>query len=210
MAVVLWNNGSYQRFVRLTPASFAKVKIFRKLCPKCRTHFSLHPEFLLKRQTYSLGLVTAWLWAFLQKNASSRCQKFYEEIGLEPKDSDSRLSWTDLLDQSKVRTRPGYQLFHYWSCLFSHRASFLLSALVQASCQHQTELDLSTPWPCSKRAYPLQAAWLHWLLIQRAQSYLPLDEKSAFQKFVRYLAQAPSHKVRRVRSRQQNYDVLIL
>ena len=61
----LWNNGSYSRhFPTEMPGRTVLTRIYRKLCPECRTSFSLHPEPLLKRQRYSLAFVAAWTgWA---------------------------------------------------------------------------------------------------------------------------------------------------
>lgn len=206
----LWNNGSYSRQICCSPGELTTTVIYRKLCPSCRTHFSLHPEFVLKRQRYSLHLVAAWLWSFLRHGTSSRCRKFYDRIKLSPDDRDPQLSWTDLLDQPEARTRPGYQLFNYWSGLFSHRAGVLQESLANAVNELRTGLEISESWPCSERVRPLQLAWLHWCVLLRAQSQLPTNEQSSFRKFVSFLAQAPSHKVRRVVPDPETYDVLIL
>ena len=207
---VLWENGSYDRQVCCAPGQITRTLIYRKLCPSCRTHFSLHPEFVLKRQRYSLYFVAAWLWSFLRQGSSSRCRKFYDRVGISPREQDSRLSWTDLLDQPGARTRPGYQLLNYWSHLFCHRAGVLQDSLVNAVNELRTELELTEVWPCPKRARSLQLAWLHWCVLSRAQSQLSLDEQSSFQKFVRFLTQAPSHRARRVICGPEIYDVLIL
>ena len=206
----LWNNGCYRRQVSLAPDQIITTVVYRKLCSKCRTHFSLHPEFLLKRQRYSLGLVAAWLWTFLTNSTSSRCREFYKQLGISPKGTDSQLSWTDQLDQPGSRTQPGYQLLNYWSDLFCHRASVLQGSLMNAVCATKPELELSSSVQCSERSYSLQLAWLHWLVLLRAQSNLPIEENSAFPKFIRFLSQAPSHKVRRVKRPLSLYDVLIL
>ena len=207
---VLWENGSYGRQVYCAPGQIIRTLIYRKLCPSCRTHFSLHPEFVLKRQRYSLYFVAAWLWSLLRRSSSSRCRKFYDRVGISPREQDSRLSWTDLLDQPGARTKPGYQLLSYWSHLFGYRAGVLHESLVKAVNELQTELELTELRPCPERARSLQLAWLHWCVLSRAQSQLPLDEQSCFRKFVRFLAQAPSHKARRVIRGPEIYDVLIL
>ena len=74
----------------------------------------------------------------------------------------------------------------------------------------QTELELTELRPCPERARSLQLAWLHWCVLSRAQCQLSLDEQSCFRKFVSFLAQAPSHKARRVIRGPEIYDVLIL
>ena len=209
-SVVLWKNGSYTRQVCCIPGQITTTVIYRKLCPNCRTHFSLHPEFILKRQRYSLGIVAAWLWSFLRLGTSSRCRKFYDRIGIFPDDIDPQLSWTDFLDQPDTRTRPGYQLLNYWSHLFCHRAGVLQEYLMKSVNERQSGLELASPWPCPKRARSLQLAWLHWSALLRSQSQLPLEEQSSFRKFVRFLTPAPSHKARRAILGPENYDVLIL
>lgn len=206
----LWNNGSYPRQLYCTPGELTTTVVYRKLCPNCHTHFSLHPEFLLKRQRYSLYLVAAWLWSFFRRGASTRCREFYERHGISFRGGEPRISWTDQLDQPDSRTRPGYQLLNYWSHLFCHRAALLQEDLVKSVSELRSGLELASSWPCSKRARPLQLAWLHWLVLLRAESRLSTDEESAFLNYVRFLSQAPSHKARRAIPAPETYDVLIL
>lgn len=181
-------------------------RIFRKLCRRCRTSFSLHPEWILKRQRYSLAFVAAWLWAFLMGTAV-RDRTFLEENKVKLPTSDVRSSWSDSLDQQ--RTRPGYQLLHRWGKLFCARAKQLLPALVEAAIA-AGEPPLSRGWEVVEKAQSLLLTWLHWEALRRAASPTPeIDRVEAFHQLVRTLAQVPSHQARRVSQRRHPYDVII-
>jgi len=204
----LWDNGSYQRLIPTAPGQAVPGIVFRKLCPQCMTSFSLHPEFLLKRQRYSLALVAAWLWSFLKNGTSSRCQEFYRKQGVVLPNLDPLLSWTDSLDLSGERTRPGYQTLHYWSKMFCHRAELLREELVAAS--QTLDICQSPSWSVPVKARSLQLCWLRWEMLCRSRETTPSEPEMAFQKLVRTLAKAPSHKARREPARQDLYDVLII
>lgn len=202
--VRLWNNGSYQR---LFPEESVALPIYRKLCPKCRVSFSLHPEPVLKRQRYSLTLVAAWLWAFL-KGASLRDRSFLEENQVKLPVEDERTSWSDSLDQQ--RTRPGYQLLHLWSNLFCSRATQFLPELIGAAIEAGEPL-LPEGWEVAEKARGLLMAWLHWEAQWRSRlSTLEVDQSEAFRQLIRTLAKIPlSHEARRDAQRRYPYDVII-
>lgn len=184
--------------------------IYRKLCPECRTSFSLHPESLLKRQRYSLAFVAAWLWAFLKHGASVRNRSFLEVQQIVLPVADPLLSWSDSLDQPGQRSRPGYQLLHRWSDLFCSRAQELVEDFVDAARQVK-ELRLSQGWEVVEAAQALQITWLHWEALWRSRVVSSeFDSQEAFRQLVRSLAKVPSHKARRAAGRPHSYDVLIL
>lgn len=202
-SVRLWDNGSY---LRLLLGSSVSAPIYRKLCRRCRTSFSLHPETLLKRQRYGLAFIAAWLWAFL-KGAAVRERGFLEENGVKLPVNDERSSWSDSLDQQ--RTRPGYQLLHRWSTVFCLRAKLYIEELVNAAVA-TGEPPLCPDWEAAERAHGLLLAWVHWEALCRAQSpTLEVDQEEAFRQLVRTLAKVPSHKARRVSQRRYPYDVII-
>lgn len=206
----LWNNGSYSRhFPTGVPGETVLVLIFRKLCPGCRTSFSLHPEQLLKRQRYSLGFVAAWLWAFLH-GTSFRARSFLESHSVQLPIDDAKMSWSDSLDYPGQRTRPGYQLLRYWSVLFCSRARLLLPELTQAFIQSRLTRELAEGWQGPEQARSLQLAWLLWSTMWRSRSPVPdIDTQEAFRQLVRFLAKAPSHNVRRAVGGCYPYDVII-
>lgn len=207
--VPLWCNGSYQRlFPGDWPGEFIATQIFRKLCQRCRTSFSLHPEPLLKRQRYSLTLVAAWLWAFLRDGAATRSRSFLESQGVLIPEQDPLMSWSDSLDQPGNRSRPGYQLLHHWTTLFCSRAQALLPDLVDAATT--AGVGLSEGWKVVDRARELQIIWLHWEALVRWNSASRVETDVAFRQLVRQLAKVPSHKVRRDARQRFPYDVLIL
>lgn len=211
LEIRLWNNGSYPRlFPGEAPGETVLSRIFRKLCRRCRTSFSLHPESLLKRQRYSLAFVAAWLWVFLKRGASVRDRSFLEAHQVALPIEDPLLSWSDSLDQPGQRSRPGYQLLHRWRVLFSSRAQYLLSELVDAAVE-VGRLSLSQGWEVVESAQFLQTAWLHWEALWRSRLSTPdIDSDKAFLKFIQFLAKAPSsHKARRAVPRRYPYDVLI-
>ena len=208
--VELWNNGSYYKhFPCGAPGETLRLRVFRKLCPKCRTSFSLHPEFLVNRQSYSLAFVAAWLWTFLKNGTAVRDRAFLKAHSVRLPDKDPKMSWSDSLDYPGQRTRPGYQLLRYWSVLFCFRAKVLLPELVEAftaGCPR----GLAEGWRGPERAKSLQLAWLHWEALWRARSSKPeVDTQEAFRQFVRFLAKARSHKTRRAAGGGYPYDVII-
>jgi hypothetical protein len=208
LRVPLWRNGSYRRlFPGEVPGEFVAVLIYRKLCRRCRTSFSLHPEPLLKRQRYSLTLVAAWLWAFLRLGAATRCRDFFESQRILVPEPDPLMSWTDTLDQPGSRSRPGYQLLHHWRVLFCSRAGVLLPHLVDAVAD--AGVRLSEGWKVAERARELQIAWLHWEALACWNAAGPVAPEGAFRQMVRQLAKIPSHKTRREPQRRFPYDVLI-
>ena len=206
----LWNNGSYLRNVPSeVPGLTVLVLIFRKLCSRCRTSFSLHPEQLLKRQRFSLAFVSAWLWAFLH-GTTIRARSFLETHSVRLPADDPKMSWSDSLDYPGQRTRPGYQLLRYWSVLFGSRAQLLLPEITQAFIQRRLTRELAEGWQGPERARSLQLAWLHWEALWRARSCSSdIDTQEAFRQLVRFLAKAPSHKVRRAVGGRYPYDVII-
>lgn len=209
LRVPLWRNGSYRRlFPGDAPGEFIAVRVYRKLCQRCRTSFSLHPEPLLKRQRYSLAFVAAWLWAFLHLGATTRGRDFFESQGILVPDPDPLMSWTDTLDQPGVRSRPGYQLLHRWSVLFCLRAGALLPDLVDAAAD--AGVRLSEGWKVVERARELQIAWLHWEALAGWNAVGLVEPEVTFRQLVRQLAKVPSHKSRRDARRRFPYDVLIL
>jgi len=209
--VRLWNNGSYQRLCPgEVPGETSLTFIYRKLCPDCRTSFSLHPEPLLKRQRYSLAFVAAWLWAFLKDRVSIRDRSFRDAHQVKLPAQDPLLSWSDSLDQPGQRSRPGYQLLHRWSAVFCLRATQLLPELVNATIEAGQPI-LSDGWPVATRAQAFLTAWLQWEALYRLEQPTPvIDAQEAFRQLVRTLTKVPSHKARRAVSRRHFYDVLIL
>ena len=192
------------------PGRTVLTRIYRKLCPECRTSFSLHPEPLLKRQRYSLAFVAAWLWAFLKDKLSIRDRSFLEFHGIRTPDDDPQMSWSDCLDYPGQRTRPGYQLLRYWSVLFCRRAQRLLPSLMEAFVEAGCELGPAEGWKVSERARSFQLIWLHWEAMWRSRSCeTDIDAEEAFRQLVRFLTKVPSHKVRRVGGGGESYDVLI-
>jgi len=191
--VKLWDNGSYPRCIPCEiPGETTWLDIFRKLCSECRTSFSLHPEFLLKRQRYSLAFVAAWLWAFLMNGASIRDRLFLETHSVPCPDPDPKMSWSDSLDFPGQRTRPGYQLLRYWSVLFCSRAQVLLPKLTEAfiaTSGSGGSGKLAEGWLVPERARSFQLTWLHWEALWRARSPGPeIDAEKAFYQLVRFLA----------------------
>ncbi|MGE0494335.1 MAG: hypothetical protein AB7S38_34300 [Vulcanimicrobiota bacterium] len=79
----------------MAPGKWEVSWIYRKYCCRCRVSFSLLPQFLLRRQSYSLSLVAAWLWAWLN-GASTRQREFYLSNQVELPAVDQKLSWSDL------------------------------------------------------------------------------------------------------------------
>lgn len=209
--VRLWNNGSYPRLFPLEmPGDTVNSRIYRKLCPVCRTSFSLHPESLLKRQRYSLAFVSAWLWVFLKDRLSVRDRSFREAHHMALPAEDPFLSWSDSLDQPGQRGRPGYQLLHRWSGIFCSRATHWLPELVNATIETGRPI-LFTGWEVAAKAQPFLLVWLLWESLYRLEHSTPhIDTKEAFRQLVRSLAKVQSHKRRRVGSDQRSYDVLIL
>jgi hypothetical protein len=209
--VKLWKNGSYPKHVPCgKPGETIRMRIFRKLCPECRTSFSLHPEFLLNRQAYSLTFVAAWLWAFLTRGTAIRDRIFLEAFNVRLPDNDPKMSWSDSLDYPGQRTRPGYQLLRYWSVLFCFRAKALLPELVEAFTAGQYLRSLAEGWQGPDNAKSLQLAWLHWEALWRSRSpKLEIDTEEAFRQFIRFLSKAPSHKMRRAAGGRYPYDVII-
>jgi hypothetical protein len=208
-SVKLWNNGSYERSVRCG-AETVSLRIFRKLCPNCRVSFSLHPGSILKRQSYSLAFVAAWLWTFLTKGTAFRERSFLEAQGVKLPDPDPKMSWSDSLDYLGQRTRPGYQLLRYWSVLFCSRADALWSELAEAFTVAQCSRSLGDGWPGAERTKCFQLAWLHWEALYRSRSAEPeIDTQEAFQKLLIFLSKAQSHKMRRAAGGRYPYDVII-
>ncbi len=165
----------------------------------------MHPEWVLKRQRYSLAFVAAWLWAFLLGTAF-RDSSFLEENRVTLPTNDGRSSWSDSLDQQ--RTRPGYQLLHRWGKVFGSRAKQFLSELVTAAIA-AGEPPLSKGWEGVERAQSLLLVWVHWEALCRAGSPVSIDQEEAFRQLVRTLAKVPSHGARRVSQRRYPYDVII-
>jgi hypothetical protein len=166
----------------------------------------LHPEWLLKRQRYSLVFVAAWLWAFLKGAVVRECS-FLGENGVKLPVNDGRSSWSDSLDQQ--RTRPGYQLLHRWSTVFCSRAKLYTEQLVNAAIASGNP-PVYPDWEAAERAHSLLLAWVHWEALCRAESpTLEVDQEEAFRQLVRTLARVPSHKARRVSQRRYPYDVII-
>jgi len=211
LEVHLWNNGSYPRlFPGAVPGEAVWSVVYRKLCPECRTSFSLHPESLLKRQRYSLAFVAAWLWAFLKDRVSVRDRAFREAHQMTMPTEDPLLSWSDSLDQPGQRSRPGYQLLHRWSAVFCSRATQLLPELVDATIEAGQPI-LSDGWAVTTKAQAFLTAWLQWEALYRLEHYTPIiDTEEAFRQLVRTLTKVPSHKARRAVPRRHSYDVLIL
>lgn len=205
--VLLWNNGSYPRLLPGDkPGETVWSRIFRKLCPRCRTSFSLHPECLLKRQRYSLTVVAAWLWTFLM-GAAVRDRGFLEQAQAKLPVHDGRSSWSDSLDQQ--RTRPGYQRLHHWCTLFCLRAKQFLDELGQSAIA-AGEPPEYLGWKVAEKAHGLLLAWVRWEALARSRSStLEVDREEAFRQLVRTLAKVPSHKARRVSQRRYPYDVII-
>ena len=206
----LWRNGRYPRyFPGDQPGNSVLSWVYRKLCRRCRTSFSLHPEPLLKRQSYSLAFVAAWLWTFLTQGGPVRNRPFLESHSVCLPAEDPLLSWSDMLDQGE-RTQPGYQLLHRWATLFCDRAKVLVPGLVNAAVAAGVH-RLSAGWKVPRKAYELQLTWLYWRALaelRASSSTVPAAE--IFQQLVRQLSKVPSHKARRDARRRFPYDVLIL
>lgn len=207
----LSNNGSYLRSFPLeVPGETVLTWIYRKLCACCRTSFSLHPEFILKRRRYSLTFVAAWLWAFL-KGSSTRSREFLEAHQVKVPPDDPHLSWSDSLDQPGQRTRPGYQLLHRWSVRFCQQAQERIEDVMKSSIQ-AGQLKIAEGWSVPEKARSLQLAWLYWEAMWRSNSDTnDIDSDEAFRQLVRVLSQTKtlSHKGRRDGQRRFPYDVLI-
>lgn len=181
--------------------------IYRKRCSRCKISFSLHPEFLLKRQQYSLQVVAAWLWAFLD-GAGVRCEAFLQRYAVGVIGAGPSLSWSDSLDFH--RTLPGYQLLQRWSSVFCARARKQLPELMNAAIVAGVD-RIAEGRKVVEKAQALETGWLYWEALCRMESTTGvLDTGEIFRQLVRQLTKSPSHKARRAISGHHLYDVLIL
>lgn len=136
----LARNGSYPRGIPVDGAT-RPGWIYRKHCSRCKTSFSLLPDFVLPHHRYGVVLVVDWLKDCLQ-GAPCRSCEFLDRHGIERPAEDSQTCYSDVLDDE--RTRPGYQLLNTWARKFSDRCLGALPRLVMAcvflGCDLKTRL----------------------------------------------------------------------